>query len=220
MIVVENIDVHGFEHAIRAARNPMSSWSKSDSNGDMIGTADMDLLKRLTMAGVPHRTFLRMIVVWMDVTAPLYFWKEADRYTVGKTQVSTSTMHKIHAKDFSLADFSYEHLLNNLTNDDEVYWYNEEYPNTSLDVLDDLVGMLNRQRRLYLKTKDKKYWWQLIQLLPSSYNQKRTIMMSYEVCLKIIEERTGHRLDEWNDFVETLKKLPYMEQFAVCLEKS
>jgi len=218
--VVENIDVHGFEHAIRAARNPMSSWSKSDSNGDMIGTADMDLLKRLTMAGVPHRTFLRMIVVWMDVTAPLYFWKEADRYTVGKTQVSTSTMHKIHAKDFSLADFSYEHLLNNLTNDDEVYWYNEEYPNTSLDVLDDLVGMLNRQRRLYLKTKDKKYWWQLIQLLPSSYNQKRTIMMSYEVCLKIIEERTGHRLDEWNDFVETLKKLPYMEQFAVCLEKS
>ena len=203
MIVVENIDVHGFEHAIRAARNPMNSWSKSDSNGDMIGTADMDLLKRLTAAGVPHRTFLRMIVVWMDVTAPLYWWKEMDRYTIGKAQVSTSTMHKIHAKEFVLDDFSHEHL--------------EEH---NIKLLEEVISALNTERANYNFGKQKSQWWQLIQLLPSSYNQKRTIMMSYEVCLKIIEERTGHRLDEWNDFVEILKRLPYMEQFAVCLEKS
>lgn len=212
MIVVENIDVHGFEHAIRAARNPMNSWSKSDSNGDMIGTADMDLLKRLTAAGVPHRTFLRMIVVWMDVTAPLYLWKELDRYTVGKAQVSTSTMHTIHKKEFTLDDFSHEHLRFEYTEDGKQYlalW--------AEDNLTETIKKLNRARNLYLKTKDKKYWWLMIQNLPSSYNQKRTIMMSYEVCLKIIEERTGHRLDEWNDFVETLKRLPYMEQFASCL---
>lgn len=218
--MIEDIDVHGLRQAIKAARNPMSSWGKSDSENDVIGSADMDLLKRLTKAGVEHRTFLRMVDVWMDITAPLYWWKEMDRYTVGKDQISTSTMHKIHAKDFSLTDFSYEHLLSNIANDDEVYWYNEEYPNTSLDVLDDLVGMLNRQRRLYLKTKDKKYWWQLIQLLPTSYNQKRTVKMSYEVCLKIIKERTGHKLDEWGVMVETLKALPYMEQFVSCLKDS
>jgi hypothetical protein len=190
----------------------MNSWSKSDSNGDMIGTADMDLLKRLTAAGVPHRTFLRMIVVWMDVTAPLYLWKELDRYTVGKAQVSTSTMHTIHKKEFTLDDFSHEHLRFEYTEDGKQYlalW--------AEDNLTETIKKLNRARDLYLKTKDKKYWWLMIQNLPSSYNQKRTIMMSYEVCLKIIEERTGHRLDEWNDFVETLKRLPYMEQFASCL---
>lgn len=208
MIVVENIDVHGFEHAIRAARNPMNSWSKSDSNGDMIGTADMDLLKRLTAAGVPHRTFLRMIVVWMDVTAPLYFWKEADRYTVGKTQVSTSTMHTIHKKEFTLDDFSHEKMSEGMRN----------------VLLLSVIPQLNESRELYLYKRNKPAvwdyenkinWWDMIQMLPSSYNQKRTIMMSYEVCLKIIEERTGHRLDEWNDFVEILKRLPYMEQFAL-----
>lgn len=202
MIAVENIDVHGFEHAIRAARNPMNSWAKSDSKGDMIGTADMDLLKRLTTAGVPHRTFLRMIVVWMDITAPLYWWKEADRYTVGKAQVSTSTMHKIHAKEFTLDDFSHEHL--------------EEH---NIKLLEEVISALNTERANYNFGKQKSQWWQLIQMLPTTYNQKRTIMMSYEVCLKIIEERTGHRLDEWNDFVETLKRLPYMEQFASCLKE-
>lgn len=202
MIAVENIDVHGFEHAIRAARNPMNSWAKSDSKGDMIGTADMDLLKRLTTAGVPHRTFLRMIVAWMDITAPLYWWKEADRYTVGKAQVSTSTMHKIHAKEFTLDDFSHEHL--------------EEH---NIKLLEEVISALNTERANYNFGKQKSQWWQLIQMLPTTYNQKRTIMMSYEVCLKIIEERTGHRLDEWNDFVETLKRLPYMEQFASCLKE-
>lgn len=212
MIVVENIDVHGFEHAIRAARNPMNSWSKSDSNGDMIGTADMDLLKRLTAAGVPHRTFLRMIVVWMDVTAPLYLWKELDRYTVGKAQVSTSTMHTIHKKEFTLDDFSHEKMSEGMRN----------------VLLLSVIPQLNESRELYLHKRNKPAvwdyenkinWWDMIQMLPSSYNQKRTIMMSYEVCLKIIEERTGHRLDEWNDFVETLKRLPYMEQFASCLKE-
>lgn len=168
----------------------------------MIGTADMDLLKRLTTAGVPHRTFLRMIVVWMDITAPLYWWKEADRYTVGKAQVSTSTMHKIHAKEFTLDDFSHEHL--------------EEH---NIKLLEEVISALNTERANYNFGKQKSQWWQLIQMLPTTYNQKRTIMMSYEVCLKIIEERTGHRLDEWNDFVETLKRLPYMEQFASCLKE-
>ena len=213
MIVVENIDVHGFEHAIRAARNPMNSWAKSDSNGDMIGTADMDLLKRLTKAGVPHRTFLRMIVVWMDITAPLYWWKEADRYTVGKAQVSTSTMHTIHKKEFTLDDFSHEKMSEGMRN----------------VLLLSVIPQLNESRELYLYKRNKPAvwdyenkinWWDMIQMLPSSYNQKRTVMMSYEVCLKIIEERTGHRLDEWNSFVEILKRLPYMEQFTICLNDS
>lgn len=221
MIKVENIDVYGLEHAVRAARNPMNSWDKSDSfvrksytnmkQDFFIGENDMNLAKKLYHAGVPHRTYLRMINVWMDVTAPLYFWKEADRYTIGKAQVSTSTMHKIHAKEFALDDFSHEHLSDEVNTADENVWVNGKCI-TPLGLLELTVETLNAQRKLYLKDKDKKYWWQLIQSLPTTYNQKRTIMMSYEVVVKIIDERSGHRLDEWNDFVEILKNLPYVKE--------
>lgn len=221
MIKVENIDVYGLEHAVRAARNPMNSWDKSDSfvrksytnmkQDFFIGENDMNLAKKLYHAGVPHRTYLRMINVWMDVTAPLYFWKEADRYTIGKAQVSTSTMHKIHAKEFTLDDFSHEHLSDEVNTADENVWVNGKCI-TPLGLLELTVETLNAQRKLYLKDKDKKYWWQLIQSLPTTYNQKRTIMMSYEVVVKIIDERSGHRLDEWNDFVEILKNLPYIKE--------
>lgn len=214
MIKVENVKVAGFETAVRAARNPMSSWGKSDSKYDwdetdgkwdacetvdvdyVIGDADMGLMQRLFKAGVEHRTYARMIYVWMDITAPLYWWKEMDRYTVGKSQVSTSTMHKIHAKEFTIDDFSHEHL-------------NEK--DGSLAALQRVVDDLNMCRDFYnVNNKDEQYWWWMIQLLPSSYNQKRTICMSYETVFKIIRERTGHKLDEWRDFVELLKALPYV----------
>ena len=207
MIKVENIDVYGFEHAVRGARNPMSSWAKSDSDYDTanwcdsdfhIGDNDMALLNRLYKAGVEHRTYARMIYVWMDITAPLYWWKEMDRYGIGKSQVSTSTMHKIHAKEFELDDFSHEHMT------DE-----------ALKVLSFVIDRLNVSRKFYNALdfpEAKQYWWDMIQLLPSSYNQRRTVCMSYEVVLKIIKERTGHKLDEWNDFVEILKDLPYVRE--------
>ena len=210
MIRVEEIEVAGFETAVRAARNPMSSWEKSDSDYEVanlcdhdfhIGDADMGLLQRLYKAGVEHRTYARMIYVWMDVTAPLYLLKELDRYSVGKSQVSTSTMHKIHAKEFTLDDFSHEHLLDD-----------------GMSLLNRIIDELNAWRYIYLngsawcEPKDKRAWWQMIQLLPSSYNQKRTICMSYEVVFKIIKERTGHKLDEWNEFVEILRDLPYVKE--------
>ena len=204
MILVENIDAYGFDHAIRAMRNPMNSWDKSDSewtpanfcdNRFIVGDDDMGLMNRLFKAGVEHRTYARMIYVWMDITAPLFWWKEADRYSVGKSQVSTSTMHKIHAKEFTLADFSHEHLHDMFSHQ-----------------LRDTIIVLNNARSKYIETKDKDYWWQMIQLLPSSYNQKRTICMSYEVVFKIIKERTGHKLDEWRTFVEILKTLPYVKE--------
>ena len=143
----------------------------------------------------------------MDITAPLYWWKEADRYTIGKSQVSTSTMHKIHSKEFELDDFSYEHLI---VDDDDCDWENGEYPGRLY--LETVIDGLNTYRNKYLNTKDKKYWWQLIQLLPSSYNQKRTICMNYEVVFKMIRERSNHRLDEWRSFVDILKTLPYVKE--------
>ena len=210
MILVENIEVAGFEHAVRGARNPMSSWDRSDSDYEQanwcdssfnIGESDMGLLQRLYKAGVEHRTYARMIYVWMDITAPLYWWKEMDRYGVGKSQVSTSTMHKIHSKEFTLDDFSHEHMIEG-----------------SVVALKNLIHELNINRLSYISTKDKRYWWQMIQLLPSSYNQKRTVCMSYEVVFKIIKERTGHRLDEWNTFVEILKTLPYVKEIIGEME--
>ena len=216
MIKVENIEVAGLEHAVRGARNPMSSWAKSDSDYDVanfcdsdfhIGDNDMALLNRLFKAGVEHRTYARMIYVWMDITAPLYWWKEMDRYGVGKSQVSTSTMHKIHAKEFELNDFSHEHLIFG-DFDEENYQLHYD----GIGTLARIVVALNEFRIMYLETKDKKWWWQMIQLLPSSYNQKRTICMSYEVVFKIIKERTGHKLDEWRTFVEILKALPYVKE--------
>ena len=217
MIKVENIDPWGFEHAIRGMRNPMNSWDKSDSEWKIytpeypnlseaeyiVGENDLDLMRRLYKAGSEHRTYARMIQVSMDITAPLYWWKEMDRYTVGKSQVSCSTMHKIAAKEFELDDFSHEHLKD-----------------SSIDILTSTIMELNSWRYIYLNgavwcdKHDKDVWWQLIQLLPSSYNQRRTVCMSYETVFKIIKERTGHKLDEWNDFVEILKDLPYIKQIT------
>ena len=204
MINVENIDVWGFEHAVRGMRNPKNSWHYSDSDHEpanfcdsvfVLGNNDLSLMKRLYKAGTEHRTYARMIQVSMDITAPLYWWKEMDRYTVGKSQVSCSTMHKIAVKEFELDDFSHEHLKD-----------------SSISVLYKVIDELNDWRAFYLETSNKKQWWQMIQLLPSSYNQRRTVCMSYETVFKIIKERTGHKLDEWNNFVEILKELPYVQE--------
>lgn len=222
MIKVENIDVWGFEAAIRGMRNPMNSWDKSDTVMSLelrhnekhakvyadVGPNDLDLMRRLYNAGTEHRTYARMIQVSMDITAPLYWWKEMDRYTVGKSQVSCSTMHKIAAKGFELDDFSHEHL-----------------DSAGLATLNTVIERMNISRKYYqgkyddvIKDDDKRpkkdYWWQLIQLLPSSYNQKRTVCMSYETVFKIIKERTGHKLDEWVDFVEIIKDLPYIKEIT------
>lgn len=207
MIKVEKIGVWGFEHAIRGMRNPMNSWDKSDTllcgnvdNPDLIlGKNDLDLMKKLYKAGPEHRKYLRQIFVSMDITAPLYWWKEFDTYKVGTTADSCSTMHKIHAKAFELDDFSHEHL---------------SYEDNCLYFLGQTVDVLNQCRDLYLETKDKKWWWQMIQLLPSSYNQKRTVTMNYENVVTMIRQRTGHKLDEWRNFVEILKDLPYVREIV------
>ena len=204
MIKVENVDVWGFDHGIRGMRNPMNSWDKSDSgyglDGEdedvfVIGNNDLDLMRRLYKAGSEHRKYLRQIFVSMDITAPLYWWKEFDTYKIGTVSNSCSTMHKIHAKEFEYDDFSHEHLL---------YDWQSQLMNT--------IAMLNTAREWYLITKDKKWWWQMIQLLPSSYNQKRTITMNYENVMTIINQRTGHKLDEWNEFVTELLNLPYVKE--------
>ena len=181
----------------------------------VIGQNDLDLMKRLYKAGPEHRTYARMIQVSMDITAPLYWWKEMDRYTIGKSQVSCSTMHKIHAKEFELDDFSWEQLL--CTGCD---LFLEEFGRGNfirkvqpIQLLTNFIlPSLNVCREKYLETGNKDYWWQIIQLLPSSYNQKRTICMSYETVFKIIRERTGHKLDEWRNFVDILKDLPYVRE--------
>ena len=204
MIKIENIDVYGWEAAIRGARNPMNSWDRMDScynNGEFeIGENDYKLLKNLTIAGPEHRKWNRMITVTMDITAPLYFFKEYDTYKVGTVANSCSTMHKIQAKEFELDDFSYEHLLDN-----------------SLDALVDVIDILNYHREAFNTYEDeyahdkKDYWWQMIQLLPSSYNQKRTVHLNYEVLGTIYHQRKHHKLDEWHVFCDTIKTLPYSE---------
>lgn len=208
MLEVENIEVWGFEHAIRGMRNPLNSWSKSDSgfsqffsrygeteNTVLLGKNDLQLMQKLYKAGTEHRKYLRQIFVSMDIIAPLYWWKEFDTYKIGTVANSCSTMHKIHSKEFELDDFSHEHL-----------------PMIAIEMLENLVIFLNSARTMYLKTKDKNYWWQLIQLLPTSYNQKRTITMNYENVFSIIKQRTGHKLDEWNMFIKRLKQLPYVKE--------
>jgi hypothetical protein len=214
MIKVENLDVWGFQHAIRGMRNPKNSWERSDSTiseycgvdkdgknvivpVNSLGDNDLSLMRTLYKAGTEHRTYARMIQVSMDITAPLYWWKEMDRYTVGKSQVSCSTMHKIAAKEFTLDDFSHEHLCG-----------------ASIDHFEMLIDWLNDCRKSYVGQKHKEDWWQIIQLLPSSYNQRRTVCMSYETVFKIIKERTGHKLDEWNDFIVVLKNLPYVKEIT------
>ena len=202
MLKVEKIDVWGFEHAIRGMRNPLNSWDKSDSEYEsanfcdhnfIIGDNDIELMQKLYKAGSEHRKYLRQIFISMDVVAPLYWWKEADQYRIGVTTNSCSTMHTIHKKEFELNDFSHEHL-------------NSE----SVNRLKFLLELLNIYRESYIVSQDKQDWWQLIQLLPSSYNQKRTITMNYENIVNIINQRTGHKLDEWNNFVDKLKCLPYV----------
>ncbi|MDY4815018.1 MAG: hypothetical protein SO274_05460 [Turicibacter bilis] len=235
MITIENVETYGWEEAIRGMRNPMNSWDKSDSafgrnleipysqNNPItmfdkygietyIGDNDLDLMKRLVKAGTDHRKFMRMITVSCDITAPLYWWKEFDTYKVGTVANSCSTMHKIHANRFSIDDFSHEYI------------WNDEHPQTQLVgtednpvYLDDTqiiiytVGMLNELRELYLKTKDKRYWYKMIQLLPSSYNQKRTVMLNYEVLTNMYKSRKNHKLNEWRDFCDWIEELPYSE---------
>lgn len=198
MIKIENIDVYGFETAIRGARNPMNSWDRMDSgynNGEFeIGENDYKLLKNLTIAGPEHRKWNRMVTVTMDITAPLYWWKEYDTYKVGTVANSCSTMHKIQAKEFTVDDFSYEHLLE-----------------PSYKCLCETIVLLNDARDIFNETKDKKYWWQMIQLLPTSYNQKRTVHLNYEVLGTIYHQRRHHKLDEWHVFCDTIKTLPYSE---------
>ena len=197
MIKIENVDVYGFEAAIRGARNPKNSWHLMDSgynNGEFeIGENDYDLLRRLTIAGPEHRKWNRMVTVSMDITAPLYWWKEYDTYKVGTVANSCSTMHKIQAKRFEMSDFSTEHMEG------------------CTMVMDLIITQLNLNRTLFNKTKDKKYWWNMIQLLPTSYNQKRTLHLNYEVLGTIYHQRRHHKLDEWHVFCDTIKTLPYSE---------
>ena len=205
MIKVENIETWGFEHAIRGMRNPMNSWDKSDTVrwaldlDPEIGPNDLDLMRRLYKAGSEHRKYLRQIFVSMDITAPLYWWKEFDTYKVGTVANSCSTMHKIHAKPFEISDFSHEHL-------EEEPYRGGYVPN--IQILKTVIWALNDCRKLYLETKDKVWWWQMIQLLPSSYNQRRTVTMSYENVMTMINQRSYHKLDEWRFFVDILRNLP------------
>jgi hypothetical protein len=196
MILIENVEVTGITRAVYSARNAMNSWDKSDSHfeTDTLGINDYDLAKRLCKAGTDHRKFMRMINVTMDITAPLYFFKEISTYKVGTVCNSCSTMHTIHKKEFTLDDFSTEHLMD-----------------FSWNRLDDLITHLNWCREKFIETKDKDYWWQMIQLLPTSYNQKRTLQLNYEVLTNIYHSRRNHKLDEWRDFCIWIETLPYSE---------
>ena len=208
MIKIENVEVVGWEHAIRGMRNPKNSWDKSDSefNTSMfelaIGENDYKLMTALRNAGTDHRKFMRMIAVYVDITAPLYWWKEFDTYKVGTVANSCSTMHKIHAKEFTMDDFSNDHLI---------LWDVDNNVHIPMGCLQDTINVLNACREKYLETKDKMYWWQMIQLLPSSYNQKRTVMLNYEVLANMYKSRKAHKLDEWKTLCEWIKQLPYSE---------
>lgn len=206
MIKVDHIETWGWEHAIRGMRNPLNSWDKSDTSfycypeegkAHSIGENDLSLMKRLFKSGTEHRKYLRMIIVSMDITAPLYWWKEFDTYKVGTVANSCSTMHKIQAKKFEREDFSIEHL-----------------EGESLVAFDNLLHVMNTHRQTFNVTKDKKYWWQMIQLLPTSYNQKRTVTMNYENVYAMLRQRKGHKLDEWNEFCSILSNLPYVEEIG------
>lgn len=247
MLKIEKVEIAGLEAAIRGMRNPKNSWERSDSvfitsDGDhhdicgnsgpwygsdgweevLIGENDLKLMTTLRNAGTDHRKFMRMITVYLDITAPLYWWKEFDTYKVGTVANSCSTMHKIADKEFAVDDFSHEHL-DGVSRDMFIQNdYDQPYFFCSFeDVLYIQVEALNRARNLYLDTKDKKYWWQMIQLLPSSYNQRRTVMLNYEVLANIYKSRRNHKLTEWHTFCDWIESLPYSEiitQKAVGIE--
>lgn len=227
MIKIEHILVSGWESAIRGMRNPMNSWNKSDSRwvaADppfyQVGDADLELMEKLAKLGGPHAKFRRMIHVTMDITAPLYWWKEFDTYKVGTVANSCSTMHKIHAKEFTLDDFSHEHLLDyeNYVGECSVSAYAGDTYYDPTEILEYVVDMLNKARELYLETNDKKYWWQMIQLLPSSYNQKRTVDLNYETLANIYANRVDHKLDEWREFCITMRQVCYHSELFTLKE--
>ena len=236
MISINHAQVFGWEAAIRGMRNPMNSWAKSDSHkpefvtnedGEMylgdfvIGNNDHNLMMRLVKAGDEHAKFMRMIHVSMDILAPLYWWKQADTYKVGFVTNSCSTMHKIQAKEFVLEDFSHEHLNTDLMDDNGFIPYKDmldiAWPSIPADYrtaksgLQLVIQLLNFYRQRYLETKDKKYWWQMIQLLPDSYNQLRTCDTNYSTLRKMYHQRKGHKLDEWTSLIEWIRELPYSE---------
>ena len=240
MLKIENTEIIGWNAAIRGMRNPMNSWEKSDSqtctncngclpgqecerykNGTFIGPNDLDLMTRLRNAGTDHRKFMRMITVYLDITAPLYWWKEFDTYKVGTVANSCSTMHKIHEKEFTLDDFSCEHLFKEDDVGGMYYSATAEEEFTSMDVLKVVIEALNTYRKTYIAVKadtvsdydhtSKEYWLQMIQLLPSSYNQRRTVMLNYEVLANIYKSRRNHKLDEWHIFCDWIERLPYSE---------
>lgn len=238
MIEISNMNIVGWEAAIRGMRNPKNSWPRTDSYPAVdcekcgkierdgmckkkdrdctdfecfyIGDNDLKLMTSLRNSGTDHRKFMRMIVVYLDINAPLYWWKEFDTYKVGTVANSCSTMHKIADKEFTVDDFSHEHLINEY---DVCDICADEYngPNNPTDVLKLVVDVLNEARQLYIETKDKKYWWQMIQLLPSSYNQRRTVMLNYEVLSNIYKSRRNHKLDEWHIFCDWIKTLDNSE---------
>ena len=220
MLKIENFEVLGWEHAIRGMRNPMNSWEKSDSGwwednkvaclqyGDeynyYLGPEDAKLMMNLRNAGTDHRKFMRMITVYVDITAPLYWWKEFDTYKVGTVANSCSTMHKIHSEPITVDDFSFDR------EEDNYKLYVDEY-GCYMDIDDLIVFSCEEIRKKYIATGDKKYWRHLIQLLPSSYNQKRTVMLNYEVLANIYKSRRNHKLDEWHGFCDWIENLPYSE---------
>lgn len=221
MIKIENVDVHGVARAIYSARNAMNSWDKSDSNfeKDILGNADLELAKKLVKAGTDHSKFMRMITVTVDLTAPMYWWKEFDTYKIGTVRNSCSTMHKIHAKEFSKEDFSCEHLI--ITSPFEYTDAKTELTDidgidtgilvSPMSLLNITIGCLNNYRRKFIETKDKAWWWQMIQLLPSSYNQRSTVQLNYAVLRNIYHARKAHKLDEWRDFCKWIEELPCSE---------
>ena len=197
MIKIENVEIYGWEAAIRGMRNPMNSWDRSDStfeDGLDIGENDLNLMKNLVRAGSDHSKFMRMITVTLDITAPRYWWTELDTYKVGTVRNSCSTMHKIHEKEFTSDDFSCEQLLvgNNL-------------------IFDRIIDFLNEERKLYLETGDKIHWWQMIQFLPQSYNQRATVQLNYAVLRNMYHSRKDHKLDEWRKFCKWIETLPYSD---------
>lgn len=201
MIKLENEHVYNIVGAVYSARNAMNSWDKSDSNfeSDRLGKNDLKLAEKLSKSGSDHAKYLRMITVTVDITAPIYFWKQFDQYKVGTVTNSTSTMHKIHAKEFTLDDFSHEHL---------------DY--ISLGYLYKLIDHLNYVREDYIETKSKDKWWQIIQLLPSSYNQKRTVLLNYQVLKNMYHARKSHKLDCWIEFCKWIEELPYAKELICC----